>query len=405
MIHLFVNALAASSGGGLTYVRNVLPHMAARKDVQVTLLVNAGLRKELRAWDNIKAVDVQQPSGVARRFWFEQRSLPELLRHSCADVLVSTGNFALRDSPVPQILLSRNALYTSRVYYEDLRRRGDYSLWFETRIKGWLARKSIKIADFTVAPSAAFAEELRQWAGKDVIPIHHGFDSELFFSQSKPLRPYVQAKLEASEGCLRLLFVSHYNYYRNFETLLKAIPLLQKHLPERRIRLLLTCNLASGRNPGLYNSSGAAAMVRTLGISENVVELGEVPYEDLHVVYRACQLYVTPAFAESFAHPLVEAMASGLPIVASNLAVHREICGEAARYFPPFSQTDLARQVASVLRSVEAARTMREIGLLRQREFSWCRHVDDLLRVARNLLDMERHEPSDWQASYSLRSK
>jgi len=34
-----------------------------------------------------------------------------------------------------------------------------------------------------------------------------------------------------------------------------------------------------------------------------------------------------PAYAETFAHPLVEAMASGLPVIASDLAVHREICG------------------------------------------------------------------------------
>jgi glycosyltransferase involved in cell wall biosynthesis len=390
MIHLFVNAWAASAGGGLTYVRNVLPHLAARKDVQVTLLVNASLRQELRPWDNVKTVDVQQPSGVARRFWFEQRSLPELLRRSGADVLLSTGNFALRGSPVPQILLSRNALYTSRDYYEDLKRRGEYSLWLDTRMKGWLARRSLKIADVTVAPSAAFAEELRRWTGKDVIAIHHGFDPGLFFQQSKSLPVDVQAKLDASEGCLRLLFVSHYNYYRNFETLLKAVPLLQKHLPKRRIRLLLTCNLHSGKNSGSYHSSVAATLVSALGISENIVDLGEVPYESLHLVYRACHLYVTPAYAESFAHPLVEAMASGLPIVASSLKVHREICGDAAKYFSPFSQPALADEVASVVRSVESARAMREKGLQRAQEFSWCRHVDDLLQVARNLLDVRR---------------
>ena len=65
-----------------------------------------------------------------------------------------------------------------------------------------------------------------------------------------------------------------------------------------------------------------------------VVELGAVPYSLLHQVYRECDIYVTPAYAESFAHPLVEAMASGLPIVASDLAVHREICQDAAIYFP-----------------------------------------------------------------------
>ena len=57
--------------------------------------------------------------------------------------------------------------------------------------------------------------------------------------------------------------------------------------------------------------------------------------------YRACHIYVTPAYAETFAHPLVEAMACGLPVVASN-CVHREICGDAAPYFPRFSLSMLA---------------------------------------------------------------
>ena len=66
------------------------------------------------------------------------------------------------------------------------------------------------------------------------------------------------------------------------------------------------------------------------------MELGAVPYSQLHQVYRECSMYVAPAYAELFAHPLVEAMASGLPVVAADSAVHREICQDAALYFPRF---------------------------------------------------------------------
>ena len=82
-----------------------------------------------------------------------------------------------------------------------------------------------------------------------------------------------------------------------------------------------------------------------------MVELGAVPYSLLHQVYRACNLYVTPAYAESFAHPLVEAMASGLPVVASDLGVHREICEDAAVYFPRFSPEELAAKVCQIASS------------------------------------------------------
>ena len=70
-------------------------------------------------------------------------------------MLLSAGNFAVWNSAVPQILLSRNALYTSTDFEDDLRRRGDYRVWLDTKIKGALAKASIQRADIAVAPSAA----------------------------------------------------------------------------------------------------------------------------------------------------------------------------------------------------------------------------------------------------------
>jgi glycosyltransferase involved in cell wall biosynthesis len=381
MIHLFINALAASAGGGLTYVRNVLPRLAVREDVRTTVLLSGALREEIADSARVSVLGTNSPNGSARRFWYEQRNLPQFIRRSGADVLLSTGNFALYRSPVPQILLSRNALYTSADFLRDVRNRGDYRLLLDTKVKATLARWSVQVADCAVAPSATFAGDLRQWTGKEVVSIYHGFDHEAFFRDQGPLSPAVHAQLAQTEGSLRLLFVSHYNYYRNFETLIRAAAILKKQMHPRRVRLILTCKLKSEENPGDYQASPAAELVQQLGLGEEVVELGAIPYGLLHHLYRACDLYVTPAYAETFAHPLVEAMASGLPVVASDLAVHREICGEAALYFPRFSPEALAEQVVRA-QSAETARMMRDLGRARSRDFSWDKHVDELLLLA-----------------------
>ena len=117
-----------------------------------------------------------------------------------------------------------------------------------------------------------------------------------------------------------------------------------------------------------------------------VVELGAVPYSQLHHVYKACNAYVTPAYAESFAHPLVEAMASGLPVVASEIPVHREICQEAAVYFPPFSPEILADKVAGMIASPQIADGLSHGGRLTSRTFSWGKHVTELVALAEGLL-------------------
>jgi glycosyltransferase involved in cell wall biosynthesis len=392
MMNLFINGLAASAGGGLTYLRNVVPHLASRRDVRTTLAVSPVLRRELGNPSNVTLVELRSPSGAMRRFWQEQTLLPSLIRRSAAEVLISAGNVALHKSPVPQILLSRNALYTSSDFSRDLRARREYNLLLDTRIKGALARWSIHWADCTVAPSQTFARELNHWAAREIASIHHGFDRDAFFSDGSPLPVDIQHKLNAAEDSLRLLFVSHYNYYRNFETLLRAIPLLQTRMGKRKVRLFLTCKLRSGGNPGSYRAESAAALVRCLNITDQVVELGSIPYPLLHHVYRACDIYVTPAYAESFAHPLVEAMASGLPIVASDLAVHREICGLGAVYFPRFSPELLADCVLQICQSSQLRHRLADSGLKRSADFSWAGHVEQVIGLAMELGKRPYHQ-------------
>jgi glycosyltransferase involved in cell wall biosynthesis len=386
MMDIFINAFAASAGGGLTYVRNIIPWLGQREDVRATVLVSAALRTELASSPNIEFVDLPAVTGAGSRFWLEQRALPDLVRRSGAQVLLSTGNFALWNSPVPQILLSRNSLYTSADFENDLRRRGDYGLWLDTHAKAALAKASIRRADVTVAPSAAFAEELRQWTGKEVVSIHHGFDAAAFTADQRPLRPEVRAKLDSVAGSLRLLFVSHYNYYRNFETLIRALPRLRDRLAPRKARLLLTCELRAEANPGFYQADSAAALVESLGVRENVIELGTIPYAQLHQVYRSCDVYVTPAYAESFAHPLVEAMCTGLPVIASDIKVHREICADAALYFERFTWERAADLVMRVARSDGARLHLSDSATRRYSQFSWERHVDQILTLTRELL-------------------
>ena len=386
MMRLFINGLAASAGGGLTYLRNVVPDFARRGDVKTTVLLNPELCREFGPLQNISFVESPHSLNTPRRFFYEQTTLPKLIRQSGADGLISAGNFALWNSPVPQILLSRNSLYTSGDFVQDVRTRGDYALWADTLVKGWFARRSIECANITVAPSDAFARDLFRWSGKKILAIHHGFDPAAFTQDATPLSDQVRDHLDHGQDALRLLFVSHYNYYRNFETLFRAIPILKKRLG-KAVKLYLTCRLSSADNPGAYKAEAASSLVGDLRVAHDIVELGTIPYRSLHHLYRACHIYVTPTYTESFAHPLVEAMSSGLPIVASDLPVHREICQDAATYFPRFSPEDLAERVLQVQRSPQLAESLSHHGLRRSQDFRWDTHVERLVNLARQLVD------------------
>jgi len=386
MINLFVNALSAKAGGGLTYARSVIPRLSRHPDLQTVVLAPEGLSGELTGLPGVRFIEAQRDWGDGfGRFWKEQSLLPAMLRENGSDVLLSLKIFGLLRPPVPQILIAGNALYTSRDFYSDALTRGGYAICLDTFLKTWLAKRSVRAARFTVTPSAAFADEIAaRWAPppESVKAVPYGFDEKEFFTDDA-LPPDAERRFKASDGVLRILFVSHYNWFRNFDTVIRALPILKARLKGQPFKLVLTCEIRPKPEWGPYDASASERLVRRLGVGGDILELGLIPHRALHRLYRACDLYLSPAYVESFAHPTVEAMASGLPIVASDIPVHREVCQDAALYFDRFSPEELASRIAELAQSPELAGRLKERGKERIKDFSWARHVEGLLELMR----------------------
>lgn len=393
MVTVLLNALASTAGGGVTYLRNVLPRLEQfAADLYYYVLVPPEHLADYvgLASARIRIETVRIRGGLLRRWWWEQTTLRRVLQEQRIDTLISLGNFALFAAPVPQLLFNRNALYFSPKFACDLLARGEYVTWFAHLIKSWLARLSIKQASLNVAPSAALLDQLRLATSSaanrfSVLPF--GFDREQFTANSEPLAAQIYEQLNLQPNCRRLLYVSHYNYFRNFETLLRALPELKRTLHERaglQLQLVLTTDLKPGAVYGGYDATAGAELIDQLGVRDDIAMLGSVPYEQLHQLYRLCDAYVCPSYAESFGHPLVEAMAMGLPVAAADLPVHREMCNNAAVYFDVFDEQALAKQCARILTDTELLAELRAKGLERSKEFSWDKHCQQLVELIRS---------------------
>lgn len=370
----------------MTYLRNVLPLLNDCDEQQryLALLPQSDPEHRLHLTPGKVTAEVVETGGLLQRLWWEQSELRNLIRSRRIDVLVSLGNFALLNSPVPQILFNRNDLLFSAEFARDLQTRKLRRELLAHRIKCWLAKRSIKSATVNVAPTAAFAQKIETTQGLEHVKIEtlrFGFDADTFVSNQTPLPDELLAKLNLRKDCRRVLYVSHYNYFRNFETLIRALPLIKLRLKQQTgedVQLVLTTDIQRGAVYGGYDATAAAELIDRLGVRDDIAMLGAVDYDKLHQLYKLCDVFVCPSYSESFGHPLVEAMASGLPIVSADLPVHRELCGDAAVYFGVFDETNLAEQCVRVLANDEMNRRLSAQGLQRSREFSWREHVRQL---------------------------
>lgn len=384
-MRVLVNAASANMGGAVTYLQNVLrwlPEIAQRDEFIVILpdhtrakLVDSARRTNVR----FLSFPFSNTGGVAR-LYFDQVGIPRLLRSLGADVLFSSTGFGTFARGCPEVLLVRNPVYFNADFLTTYRRLGR-SLWRNT-LRRWYSLWSIRRADVVLFPTEAMREMVEAFHDLEKIrsrAIHYGFDADRFAGNGTTSEAARRAQYLSEEGSALLLNVSTYAVHKNFETLIEALPYVLVNNPS--LKLLTTTSRERTSDKSEYDALKERA--KELGADHAWVELGYVPYHELHALYQAANAYVFPSFTESFGHSMVEAMASGLPIIAAGTSVNREVCGEAGSYFDTFNPVDCAEAIGSVLDDPERRSKMAEISRERSRSFSWRKYTGELVEVLR----------------------
>ncbi len=132
--------------------------------------------------------------------------------------------------------------------------------------------------------------------------------------------------------------------------------------------------------PG-WRSHEVEAAVARLGLAEVVVATGFVPEHELPLLLGAAQALAFPSLYEGFGLPALEAMASGVPVVAANTSSLPEVVGEAGLLVDPLRVDELAAALVRLLTDDELRRECARRGLARARAFSWERAATETLAV------------------------
>ena len=126
--------------------------------------------------------------------------------------------------------------------------------------------------------------------------------------------------------------------------------------------------------------------VRNLGLQGRVHILNNVPNADLPALYQGCSVFLYMSYFEGFGIPVLEALTSGVPVVAATGSCLEEAGGDASLYCNPFDYQKIAELTDSILESPERATYMAEQGKEHARNFSEKRIMQSLLNVYRQVL-------------------
>jgi alpha-1,3-rhamnosyl/mannosyltransferase len=211
-----------------------------------------------------------------------------------------------------------------------------------------------------IVPSYAVKHDLVQVCGADeerITVISHGVDEEFF--EATPAKREV-ARIQHNLPDRYILFVGSMEPRKNLLALLEA----HASLPEKSQREypLVIVGAAGWKSE---------AIQRAISKNPNVRLIGYVSRELLPAIYEASSLFVFPSLYEGFGMPVLEAMAAGAPIIASNVSALPEVLGDTGILVDPDDISAMAEAIESILADPQTAALMGSSARQRARRFTW----------------------------------
>ena len=392
-LRVLFSAVSAKSGGSAVYIKNLSRcHTLKESPHEFIFLVPPGLANSLGELSpKIRVITTRAGLGSPwKRFLWDQLVLRQIVQEQMVDVLVSASDFGMFYPSCREILMIGNSLYFSSFYSKQILPRKSVKFRVQLFLRRCLVSLSVMSAKVIITPSQSMMTLMKQVIpsldGKAIVN-YLGVPMELFSSRPSPNDG---ERTESSRKSFQILYVSEYGDYKNLTVLLKAVMILS----EQGVTDFLVVSTADPwQNPdveAVTREEDQALATHPL-ISPFVKFTGLVPYEDVSKLYAQSDLFVFPSLAESFGYPVAEAMASGLPVIASDVPICREICGKAAIYIDPLNARDLAEKIVMMRGNPQRRKELGEAGRRRAEElFDWNDHVQRLLKLIDTVGDEKR---------------
>ena len=386
---LIVNAISAQHVGIVTYTLNLIRHMR-KSDLTGRIYVPPPFfdRVDEKERDGVSLVNVNLSGlGSLKRLFWEQLNWRRVVKDSGASVLYSSANYGLIRPPIPQILMIQGEISFNPYYQEAVLPRLSKLERLGFALRRRLVRWSMRHSDIVLFPS--------ETALKSVV----GDDPELarrsrvnYLCAEDGLKNLKSTRTWREDGVLKTLYISVYYPHKDPLTLIRAVRKLRDSGTNAIARITM-------KDQDFTHWSSGPAELKKMRASENddFVILDHVPHKDIGTELNQHDVLVSTSLAETFGFPLVESMAAGVPVIATDVPIHREICGDAALYFRPGDSEDLATQLMKLDKDPDLRATLVKRGHTRASDmYGWSRHLQILGDCVTSLSGKsdDKHQPS-----------
>lgn len=243
------------------------------------------------------------------------------------------------------------------------------------KLKSWLAlRRADRLITVSEDARAQLAKVFRlRESTIEVIP--EGPDTCFRPLEANPQAAAIRERYAVPADVPLILYVGGISPHKNLQGLLRALA----QIADSTWHLVLVGDYAGDSFWGCYQE--VLGLAKGLGLAERVTFTGFVPDADLLVLYNAATMLVLPSMSEGFGLPVIEAMACGLPVAASNRNSLPEIIGDAGLLFDPLSSEQMSATIARLLADGALRAELRAKGLQRAEQYSWKAAAKKLITI------------------------
>lgn len=384
-MRVVINAVSARLGGAATVTEGLARECAKLTEHDFTWFISPESRQMFPdPPKHFQIVTTNSGSFSApRRLYWDQVTFRGLIKRIKPDLVYSTGNFAVLLCPAKQLLLISQPVPFSELWLREIYPKKSVLARTSTLMRRSLICVSARRADIVMAPTQAMLNDLERYIKLDRRKtLVNPFGLDLPECLADPSDDNERPSVFRNPDEVRLCYVSLYAEHKNLSTLLKAMPLVNGS-GARRFVVKTTVNPGWDGAFWTCTYKDDLALAKRPDVQKWVEFVGPLGLREVSTLYRESDIMIFPSLAESYGYPMPEAMSYGLPIVAADTPVNREICGDAAVYFSPMDPDDLARRIRHVAEDVVLRKNLRQNGLQRARVmFRWDTHVKKILESA-----------------------